>query len=261
MQQWVDSPNLPTSSVTMVAVSEDAVEAIAALKQFGIRVLKITKSPKFAEPVASHADMQCHLVTGTTGFCTDDSLQKAFRNVGIHLCRTKVQNFSAYPEDCSLNAARVGSLVFANPKCICQELFEAIQRLYLTLIPVHQGYAKCSTVVVSERAIITADSGIAHAAGSAGLDILKLQPGYIRLDGYAYGFIGGTCGKLSASTIAFAGSVNSHPQAAEILKFLEEHQVQAISLHEGPLQDIGGILPLAETAETKCNGIRKNSDI
>ena len=119
--------------------------------------------------------------------------------------------------------------------------------MHLTLIPVRQGYAKCSTAVVSEHAIITADSGIANAASLAGLDVLKLQPGYIHLDGYAYGFIGGTCGKLSASTIAFAGSVNRHPQAAEILKFLEQHQVQAISLYEGPLQDIGGILPLAET--------------
>ena len=81
----------------------------------------------------------------------------------------------------------------------------------LELIPVKQGYAKCSLCIVSENAVITADEGLAYTLCRAGLDVLKIIPGCIRLPGYGYGFIGGCCGKLDAATMAFAGDPLTHP--------------------------------------------------
>lgn len=249
LQGWVKNPNLPVGKVTVAAVSENAIAVVIALQRLGIQVLKIHSSEHFAVPVASHADMRCCLTGAGIGFCTDVQMQNEFKGIGAHLIRTNVQDFSTYPEDCSLNAARVGQIVFANPKCICMELKIDIKQKHLKLIPVHQGYAKCSIAVISEQAIMTADSGIAHVAKSAGLNVLLLQPGHIVLDGYSYGFIGGACGKLAADVMAFAGSLTTHPQAAEILAFLEKQNVQALSLCKGPLQDVGGILPLTENTD------------
>ena len=243
---WVDNPNLPDEQVTAVAVSEQAEDVISALQRRGIHSIVIPSSERFAKPVASHPDMRCWLTGGAQGFCTDEVIQNQIRGIGIHLSRTNVQSFLWYPNDCSLNAARIGRFVFANPKCLCDEVKHAIEHLHLKLIPVKQGYAKCSIAIVSENAIITSDIGIADVAGSVGFDVLRLKPGNIRLAGYPYGFIGGTCGKLSAHILAFAGSLQMHPQAAEITQFLSDHNVIPVSLTKGMLQDIGGILPLQQ---------------
>lgn len=247
MRQWVESPNLPKHPVTAVAVSSQAHDVIAALEQMKIRVLRVPIAKQFAEPVASHADMQCHLTGHNRGICANTQLQDIFcKQYGGDFCRTSIGDFLSYPKDCSLNAARVGPFIFANPKCVCSELKNSIHQLGLTFVPVHQGYTKCSMAVVKKNAIMTADAGIAAAARKVGFDVLLLQPGHVLLSGYSYGFIGGTCGKLSSDVLAFAGSVKMHPQAAEIFTFLKKHNVKALSLCKGPLRDIGGILPLIE---------------
>ena len=243
---WVTTPNLPEHHVTTVAVSAQAQSVIAALERRNIQVLRIPVSTLFAAPVAAHTDLRCWLCGDGSGLCTDEAVQVEFEKMDVHLYRTNVYKFSEYPQDCSLNAAQVGHYVFANPACICVELLQLFDRQNLTLVPVKQGYAKCSTAVVCEDAIMTADRGIAKAARQIGLDALLLEPGYVALPGYPYGFLGGVCGKLDADTLAFAGCVQRHPQADLILRFLEKHGVKAVSLYEGPLQDIGGILPVAE---------------
>ena len=243
---WIANPNLPDGQITAAAVSEQAEDVISALQQCGIHSIVVPASERFAKPVASHPDMRCWLTGGIQGFCTDKIIQNQMESIGMHLLQTNVQNFLQYPNDCSLNAARIGRFVFANPECLCDEVKYAIEHLHLKLIPVKQGYAKCSIAVVSEHAIITSDIGIADAAASVGFDVLQLEPGSIQLDGYPYGFIGGTCGKLSAHILAFAGSLQMHPQAAEITQFLSDHNVVPISLTKGMLQDIGGILPLRQ---------------
>jgi hypothetical protein len=244
--RWVNSPNLPQNPVSAVAVSERAGDVIQALETMKITVLKVPGDPRFSAPVSSHADMQCHFLSGGKGFCTNELLQRRFAAAGIFLLQTNVYDFSQYPQDCSLNAARIGHLIFANPKCLCPELKQAYQKQGLHLIPVQQGYAKCSIVPVNEDAAITEDSGIADAVQSAGIDVLRLRPGAVALQGYPYGFIGGTCGKIAKNKLAFAGCIMRHPEARQILSFLQKHHVQAVSLIDGPLQDIGGILPLTE---------------
>jgi len=87
----------------------------------------------------------------------------------------------------------MGSRLVCNEQAAAPELLEAARRMGLELIPVKQGYAKCSLCIVSENAVITADEGLAYTLCRAGLDVLKIIPGCIRLPGYGYGFIGG-CG-------------------------------------------------------------------
>lgn len=65
-----------------------------------------------------------------------------------------------YPADVSLNAALFGNYAILNPKTVCKNIDFSGR----SLIPVRQGYTKCSVVPVTESAIITDDVSIASAA-------------------------------------------------------------------------------------------------
>ncbi|MBR2732059.1 MAG: hypothetical protein IKD72_08780, partial [Clostridia bacterium] len=56
-------------------------------------------------------------------------------------------------------------------------------------------------------------------------------------------------------------TVDNGSDAEKILAFLKKHQIRSINLNNGPLTDIGGILPLKEKAKTdhSYNSIRYNN--
>lgn len=116
----------------------------------------------------------------------------------------------------------------------------------ITLVPVNQGYAKCSVCAVDERSIITQDPSIAQAAKRHGLNVLKIQAGRILLPGYDTGFIGGCSGLLGRKLLAFTGSLGAHPDGEWIKEFLHSRGVEPLELTDGPLYDVGSILPLLE---------------
>jgi hypothetical protein len=109
------------------------------------------------------------------------------------------------------------------------------------MVDVRQGYAKCSIVIVDEDSIITYDKGIERACSAAGMDVLLIRPGYIRLDGYDTGFIGGTSGRIG-DTIFFYGDPDTHPDGDAIRKFILSKGLKISSLKEGELTDIGSII-------------------
>ena len=91
-------------------------------------------------------------------------------------------------------------------------------------------------------ALITADPSIASAARGQGLDVLRIAPGHIRLDGYPYGFIGGCCGLVSERSLYVFGSFAAHPDGARIQAFLDKHGVTAVFAAAQPLSDYGSLL-------------------
>ncbi|MCI8622325.1 MAG: hypothetical protein HFG26_01525 [Provencibacterium sp.] len=112
------------------------------------------------------------------------------------------------------------------------------------LLGIRQGYAKCSAAIVSHHAVITSDPSLAKALPSIGVDCLSVSPGYVRLDGYAYGFLGGACFLSSPHTLCFLGELSSHPDAQRIRAFCFRHNVETRSLLKGELRDVGSVLPL-----------------
>ena len=94
--------------------------------------------------------------------------------------------------------------------------------------------------------MITSDPSITTACRKAGFDVLQIRPGFIELPGYSHGFIGGCCGLISADRLAVCGELNTHPDHDRIHRFLTQHNVSVIELCKGPLQDIGGIIPLKQ---------------
>ena len=111
------------------------------------------------------------------------------------------------------------------------------------MIPVQvpQGYSKCSIVCVDETSIITYDAGITKACRKAGLEVLQIAPGHVRLQGYPTGFLGGASGRVGRE-ILFNGDLSVHPDFAAIRDFIESRGLSCVHFPDYPLTDVGSIL-------------------
>ncbi len=172
----------------------------------------------------------------------------------VFLCKMGIQEnapvFSAssgdlgmdYPQDCAFNAACTGKYFIHNLRATNERLLLAAKEMGIIPIDVRQGYTKCSTVIVDETSIITYDEGIAKACGSyADLDVLLISPGFVRLDGYDTGFIGGCSGRVGREII-FNGDLFAHPDFSRILPFIESRGLTCRWFADYKLTDIGSIL-------------------
>jgi hypothetical protein len=245
---FVISPNLPRGRVEVAIVSGLAREVTAALEKRGIAVIEVKACRNLAEPVASHADLLFHHLGGSRIAANpDEEAAQRLRTLGFEITLTEKVIASPYPADIGLDAARVGNRLICSTQYTDQVLLDDCVRKGIEIIAVKQGYAKCSVCIVDERSIIIADAGIAAAAESSGLAVLRIREGYINLPGLNHGFIGGCCGKLALDLMAFTGDITAHPDYESIRVFLEARGVGIEQLCDGPLTDIGGILPLMES--------------
>ena len=241
------TPNLPTQKVKICAVSSQYNNIIRALEKLHIHSLPIPSATLLPTAISHHPDMLLYHLGGRkilVGINHPEIIQQ-LTQWGFTLSLSTPLG-SNYPYDCLLNCARVGNILFANTQSCERTILEYAKQQKLQVMHIAQGYTKCSTAVVSSRAIITADSGIHKAAQRAGLYSLLIRPGYISLPGYNYGFIGGCCGLLAPDILAFTGQVKYHPDFYDIRSFCTKAGVKILPLLSGPLVDTGSILPLIE---------------
>ena len=148
----------------------------------------------------------------------------------------------SYPQDSRFNAACTGKFFIHNLRITFPPLLEQARDMGMVFVDVMQGYSKCSIAIVDESSIITCDQGVYDTCVDVpGLSVLKVQPGHVRLDGYPYGFIGGTCGRIG-NELVFNGNLGAHPDFVEIVSFIEERGVTPKWFPEYQLTDIGSIL-------------------
>ena len=147
-----------------------------------------------------------------------------------------------YPADVAFNAACTGKYFIHNLAYTNEKLLAAAKAMDMILVDVKQGYTKCSIAIIDETSIITYDEGIAKACEKhKDLDVLKIAPGFVRLDGYDTGFIGGTCGRVG-DEIIFNGDLFAHPDFTAIVKFIEKRGLTCKWFADYKLTDIGSIL-------------------
>lgn len=209
-----------------------------ALWQEGFETVSLPPFSALSHPVDTHADM-LFLSVGDTIFVHRyyPVEIKGFDKV----VKIDEPMSDKYPNDVLLNIALVGKNAFANTKYASKTVLKYLEKQGFSINHISQGYAHCSTCIVSENALITADWGIAKAAQKVGVDVLKIEEGSICLSPYNHGFIGGSCG-LCKDKIYFCGSLNYHPDGEKIRRFCELYGKVAIDLVDAPLMDIGGIL-------------------
>ena len=222
----IESPNLPKRGITLAAVSVGAEKAKEYLLSRGIGVLDILPCAAITDGTAAHADLHLLHLGGRK----------------IILSREQRENIEKLTE-LGFNVQVLDTpLGDKNPKTVCKNIDFSGR----SLIPVRQGYTKCSVVPVTESAIITDDVSIASAAPKSGLAVLLVLKGDVILPGREYGFIGGCCGLIAPDTMLFNGSLASHKDGEKIRAFLSSFGVRAEEAGDFQLTDIGSILPLAE---------------
>ncbi len=208
----------------------------------GIEVLWLPDNPDVDPRLAGHADLSVfasgrHVIAEKGIYFY---IVRFLTNRGYIVLRAGRQ-CAAYPDDAGLCVCDTGKYVLYNPRTADPA---AVALSCGMPVAVAQGYTRCAVNIVNDHSIITADAGVSRTAKKAGMDVLQITPGYIRLDGFDYGFIGGASFKISDTVMAFTGMLDRHPDKDRIMAFLTGHGLRAVFLTDGPIFDIGGAVAL-----------------
>ncbi len=219
-----------------------------ALSARGEEVLKLPPHPELPLPVSHHPDLLLFFARDAI-LCTERYAAVAQRELEL-IARRAEKPIRTIPETCGgiypadilLCAAAVGEYLLCRPDATAKAILEDSGR---TVVPVRQGYAKCSTVPIGDRAIITSDPSIARAARNVGLSVCMTEPTGISLPGYDHGLIGG-CASFSPyrdrREIYICGDLAQLSNKEQIEAFCRAHGHELIGLCPAlPLTDVGTI--------------------
>ena len=245
-QRSLSSACIPESRVCTALVSYSKRYIIDELERIGIRTVPSGSLTGISGAERLHADMGfCHIGAGHI-FAACNSDEKSRRQLSaagltVHLTAAPVS--AASP---SLNLRILSDKLLCCTRTADSELIDLFRAKGFGILHTNQRYTACSTAIVAENALITADESIYRLCLSSGIDALKISEGHIDLEGYSHGFIGGCCGLISKDTLAFSGDISMHPDYPDMKAFAASYGVSLLSLSDSPLYDIGGILPLTE---------------
>lgn len=214
-----------------------------ALIQNGYNVLTVPRCECVYNAISGHPDIQLCMVNSNTIIVHKDmpyEFINKLKKLGLNVIKSKNSIGNKYPYDIILNAVNSKDFFIHNIKYTDDNLYKEI--FHKCLINIKQGYTKCSTAVISSKAIITNDIGISQAAIKSGLDVLYLPKGDIELTDFDYGFIGGTCGLLDNNIIAFYGNLKYYKYGSEVLSFIKKYNLTPIYLRNEKLIDRGSII-------------------
>lgn len=246
MMKFIDKANLPEGKVTAVICGTDDESILSYFNRKGISVIKNAPNRSIDSAVSSHADMAAiHL--GGKNIIIDKNraeLELELTSIGMKVIKSEADVSGEYPCDIGLNFAVSSERIIGKFSCADKALLS--ETVCLERLDVRQGYCKCSTLVISENAIVTDDEGIYRVACEKGVESLLVSKGDITLEGHSYGFIGGASGKMSKNTVVFFGNIEKHRDSEKIKAFLSEHGCGYECTDAGELRDIGGIVPLTE---------------
>lgn len=249
INKFIDTPFIPGAPVTLAAMSDRYPKLSDAIRSYGISVVPVTSYKcNTANPESSHADMQILPVGGRKAALikNNDKLNDVLLDFGFErVFVEEIPESFAYPECTRLNFAILGRNIIGNFKHLNENNLELFNRF--NKIPVRQGYAKCSTAIVTQNSVITSDCSIHKACLQNGIDCLKISEGHISLCSRYGGFIGGACFLIDSKTLAFTGNIKSHPDYINIKSFCSNYGVSLLSLTNDALCDVGGIVPLMQS--------------
>ncbi len=224
-------------------VSTDANEAFKAyLKQKGT-VIEVPRDSRVYPAIASHSDIFACTINNRLFIDSElaDSLKK--NSIALPGKTTVLKGLvkGKYPGTIPFNNRQAGSLVIHHLDHMPEEIRRYCASENLEPVHVNQGYTGCSTLVLDETHLITADRGIAKTAGEKGVDCLIISPGSIRLLDQMEGFIGGAAAVVDGEVL-FHGTLESHKDRVKIKGFIEKAGLSWRSLGDMPLTDMGGVV-------------------
>ena len=205
-----------------------------AIEKTGNRVIKTNPVNAFYEAERKHADMQILPIGGKIIELRET--EYGFKNpVKCEKCAEQ-----KYPGNVLLNCLLLNNKLYGKLSAADPSVMKICASLGIKTVNVNQGYTRCSTLIIGNKAAITSDNGIKTALESDGAEVLLIQPGNIVLDGFDYGFIGGAGVSYNGKTFFF-GNIKNHPDYERIRAFCNKYNSELeILCNDIPLTDIGG---------------------
>ncbi|MCD8315704.1 MAG: hypothetical protein LUD44_08770 [Firmicutes bacterium] len=148
---------------------------------------------------------------------------------------------ACYPDDVKFNCFTLCGCLFGKLSAVSPHILAAAAAYGVSPVNVAQGYAKCSSCVFGDSAVITSDTSIYRAVKAHGGDAYLIGGGNITLPGYGGGndgFIGGAS-FFAGGTLYFLGDVDFHPDCGIIKEAAARHGAAVVSLSDEKLFDSG----------------------
>ena len=214
---------------------------ISYMKNFG-EVIVVPRDDRFESRTSSHPDLVLSIIDDT--LIIDENahpeIYKQLDALGVPYVVGNSKLSAIYPQDIAYNAVitkdfLIHKLDYTNPLLYMHSAYTNKK-----LIPVRQGYTKCSTVVVNDDTVITADQGIYRAVKDF-MNALLIQSGHVLLGGEDNGFLGGASAGFE-DMIVFHGDLSQHPDFLRIEALLKASHKHLHYFKEFPLKDIGSVL-------------------
>ncbi len=214
------------------------------LQKKGYKVIKSDIIKEFLLPEQQHADMQILPIKNKLFVLNEcKGLQNNLKQKNPVICQKNINN--KYPDNIILNFLFLNNCLYGKMSALDSKVDEFCRKNNIELVNINQGYARCSTLVLNNKAVITSDKSIEKALMKNGVEVLLISAGNIELNGFDYGFIGGAGGKLNNNTIVFFGDAARHPDYNLIDNFCKKHNLKIeILCKQYPLTDIGGIVKI-----------------
>ena len=218
----------------------------APLLTLGLKPLFLPENPFVDKRLSGHTDLSVFYAGDGEVFLAPylehSDFSRMISKMGLKISILDILQSEKYPNDAQMNVCTVGKHFIFNPKVSDNKIVDSLINKGFSGIPVKQGYAKCSICPTGENSLITSDPGISKACAEQGMDVLQISPGFIALEGFECGFIGGCTFMPDSNLLAFTGNINAHPDCNKILEHLDKHGLQAIFLTREPIFDIGSFV-------------------
>lgn len=225
-------------------------DAVSALVMHGFYPVLMPPYSALDDAVAGHTDMLLFPAGDTLithgDYCLEQEehmklVRELLREWDIGLRFISEHASREYPNDAILNALQIGDRLFCKTDTVAPAVLEYAQARGLKTVHVKQGYPACTVLRLSPSAAITADMGMARALEREGVRVTLIEEGGISLPPYSHGFIGGA-GGVFRDTLFFVGRIETHKSYEIIRKAALSEGLRTVSLGDGMLTDVGGIL-------------------
>lgn len=254
MKRIIKTPCLPENNVALALISADYPDiSDILLNEYNVKTICVQRNHALTDDISSHPDCAFVQLDKHTALA-EKALYKNIVNylttkeieteLSLYECPENIS--SPYPGDVKLNVRVISDMIFCNTKYVDKSIIDFSYENNYQLIHCNQGYAACSSIVLNNNALITDDETIYCSAKKNAIDSILINKGSVKLKGRNYGFIGGTCGMIGKDLLAFTGKIDTHSDAELIKSFLNKNNIDYIELSNGPLIDIGGIIPVLE---------------
>ena len=185
-----------------------------------------------AEPIKRHVDIGLFASCGI--YVCEPSVYEFYKEIFPSVISGETFVSEKYPHDVAYNAFAVcGTLVckeYATDKILLSQ--------FSKVVSVRQGYAKCSSVTVSENAVITSDRSVYAACERLGADVLFADNYGVLLNGYDTGFLG-VATAVTENEVLFFGDIRRRKDCKDICDFISKHGKKAVYIPDIPLYDYG----------------------